>query len=367
VEGLYGAIGQAPKKAMIYDGDNEQEAVAEMQKKQLEKLKKGYIIVGAVGTLSSTTAQKKNNLPTIWPMNAQGVRDDAHLQALLDDPSYIAQEKLDGMRAIVHVTKHGLRIFSRSAGVEDPTRPLENTSALLHLANLTFPYLTGTILDGEILAPGVDCASLSGTIHRKNGNGDNSAVHLYVFDVLRVGDQDLSDSPLSARLLHLAVLEPQLQSKYIHFLPWVATKAEKRKLFESVLARGGEGIMVKRVDAQYVQGGRPANNWYKAKKSYTFDCVVMGFTRGKGKYNSTIGAVVFGQYVYGKLAELGQASGMTDRVRKQMSSNPEAFIGQVVLIQGMERLKSGAIRHPRFVAMRSDKRREDCVWYQGEQ
>jgi predicted DNA-binding WGR domain protein len=62
VEGLYGAIGQAPKKAMIYDGDNEQEAVAEMQKKQLEKHKKGYVIVGAAGTLSSTPIQKKRTI-----------------------------------------------------------------------------------------------------------------------------------------------------------------------------------------------------------------------------------------------------------------------------------------------------------------
>jgi bifunctional non-homologous end joining protein LigD len=300
-------------------------------------------------------------------MNAQGVRDDTHLQALLDDPSYIAQEKLDGMRAIVHFTKEGLRIFSRSAGVDDPTQPLEKTSSLPHLANHSFPDLSGTILDGEILAPGVDCASLSGVVHRKNDNGDNSTVHLYVFDVLRVNDQDLSDYPLSARLIHLAVLQPQMQSKYIHFLPWVATKAEKRKLYESVLARGGEGIMLKRLEAGYVQGGRPANNWLKAKKSSTFDCVVLGFTRGKGKYNTTIGAVVFGQYVDGKLTELGQASGMSDEIRMTMGSTPNRFIGRVIEIQGMERLKSGAIRHPRFVSMRSDKRPEDCTWYQGEQ
>lgn len=59
VEGLYGAIGQAPKKALIYDGDNEQEAVAEMQKKQLEKQKKGYAIAGTSGTVPSSPAQKK--------------------------------------------------------------------------------------------------------------------------------------------------------------------------------------------------------------------------------------------------------------------------------------------------------------------
>ena len=119
------AIGQAPKEALIYDGDNEQEAVAEMQKKQLEKQKKGYVIVGPSGVSSPAPVQKKKtDLPVIWPMNAQGTRNDAHLQSLLDDPCYIAQEKLDGMRAIVHVTPSGLRVFSRSAGVEDPQRLL---------------------------------------------------------------------------------------------------------------------------------------------------------------------------------------------------------------------------------------------------
>ena len=62
VEGLYGAIGQAPTKAMIYDGDNEQEAIAEMQKKQLEKQKKGYIITGTLGTVPSSPAQKKRTI-----------------------------------------------------------------------------------------------------------------------------------------------------------------------------------------------------------------------------------------------------------------------------------------------------------------
>jgi predicted DNA-binding WGR domain protein len=62
VKGLYGAIGQAPKEAPIYDGDNEQEAVAEMQKKQLEKQKKGYIIVGASGIPSSAPVQKKRTI-----------------------------------------------------------------------------------------------------------------------------------------------------------------------------------------------------------------------------------------------------------------------------------------------------------------
>lgn len=125
--------------------------------------------------------------------------------------------------------------------------------------------------------------------------------------------------------------------------------------------------MLKRLDAQYMQGGRPANNWFKAKRSATFDCVVVGFTRGKGKYNNHVGAVIFGQYVNGKLTELGQASGMNDVTRQDMSRSPQNYIGKVVTIKGMERLKSGAIRHPVYLGLRTDKLPKDCKWYQGEQ
>ena len=58
VKGLYGAIGQAPQAAIIYDGDDERAALSEMQKKQTEKLKKGYIVV-TDGKDAPAPAEKK--------------------------------------------------------------------------------------------------------------------------------------------------------------------------------------------------------------------------------------------------------------------------------------------------------------------
>ena len=55
VKGIYGAIGQAGNVHIIYDGDNEKEAVKALQKKQNEKQRKGYVIVGGNGV----TVQKK--------------------------------------------------------------------------------------------------------------------------------------------------------------------------------------------------------------------------------------------------------------------------------------------------------------------
>ncbi len=300
-------------------------------------------------------------------MNAQGVKDEHHLERLLDDPAFVAQEKLDGMRAIVHVTLSGLRIFSRSAGVADPTRPLEKTISLPHLARLTFPKLADSILDGEILLPGEDSATLAGTVHRKETNGSNHQVKLFVFDVLRYRGTDVVHKTYQARLFWLDEVEARITSEYVAVLPIATERIAKRKLYQDVLAKGGEGIILKRLDAFYIPSARPSDNWYKAKRSATFDCVVIGFTKGEGKYNKWIGAVRFGQYVDGKLVELGQASGMTDTIRRDMSDNPDRYIGKVVSIKGMERLTSGAIRHPQFVRMRSDKKQRDCIWYEGEQ
>jgi ATP-dependent DNA ligase len=372
LKGLYGGIGKAPQETIIYDGDSEGEAQAELLKKQAEKQKKGYVMVGSNGSLVQDPVQKKkNDLPVIWPMNAQGVKDTTHLDRLLNDTRFIAQEKLDGMRAIVHITPTGLRIFSRSAGVDDPSRPLEKTSSLPHLASLRFPGLVGTIVDCEILARGMNSAELAGTVHRKTGTNGNHHVQLFVFDILAFCDTDLSHKKLSERLNWLKALKSRLLSEHIHFLPWAETMEDKERLYASVLSEGGEGIMLKCLDEYYLQGGRPTNNWFKVKKSMTIDAVVLGFTKGKGKFNNRIGALVFGQYVNTPegwtLQELGQTSGMSDEVRAQMSLLPNDYIGRVVTIKGMERLKSGAIRHPQFVAMRLDKNPDQCRWYEGEQ
>ena len=187
-------------------------------------------------------------------MNAVGVKDDEHLNRLMSDTNYAAQEKLDGMRAVIHITENGLRIFSRSAGVDDPTRPLEKTSSLPHLATLRFPQLVGTVLDAEILAPGIDMAAMSGAIHSKQATATNGQVKAFVFDVIRYCEADLSGAALEKRILVLNAMKRKLVSPYFVFLAWAFTASEKRKLYDDVLKEGGEGIMLKRLDAEYIQG-----------------------------------------------------------------------------------------------------------------
>ena len=62
VKGFYGAIGQAAKEHIIYDGDSAEEAQNELQKKQREKEKKGYIVVGGDNTFTQVTAPQKKTI-----------------------------------------------------------------------------------------------------------------------------------------------------------------------------------------------------------------------------------------------------------------------------------------------------------------
>lgn len=365
----YGRIGNAPQVSYLYSGDSREEAQAAMNSQRIAKIKKGYRLVkdddAPVKTPTTVKANvSESELHIFWTMNALGVKDESHANLLMFDPNYVAQEKLDGMRAIIHITKNGLRIFSRNAGVADPTKPLEKTQSLPHIAKLKFPKLIGTVLDAEILGDGRTSAELAGDINRKEVIENASTLN--VFDILAIRGKDLRSKPLKFRLEELNEIIPQLESNLIRITPYAFNTKEKQSLKERIESQNGEGLMFKNLDAEYVSGGRPSNNWYKAKKSGAFDCVVTGFTEGKGKYVNGIGAVIFGQYVNGVLTEIGQTSGMTDAVRKDMSNNRNKWIGTAIVIEAMERLKSGSLRHPRFLGL-SDKLPSDCIWYLGEQ
>jgi predicted DNA-binding WGR domain protein len=62
VKGLYGRIGQAASESIIYDGDDKAEANKEFEKKKIEKLKKGYVVVSQNGKSSPALEEKKTTL-----------------------------------------------------------------------------------------------------------------------------------------------------------------------------------------------------------------------------------------------------------------------------------------------------------------
>lgn len=405
VQAFYGRRNSRTTPSHIYSGLSEAEAVDKLENTSNSKMRKGYRLVGTqqVNKASSVSNHQLYEERILFPMNAQPLKEGKKKQEILESNEWIAEEKEDGVRMTVHVTPTGLRMFSRSAGKDDPLRPLEKTHAFAHLKDVVFPekYI-GTIFDTEAMAPGMDSATIAGHINALDGR-DNGVFYFKVFDLIQEGSIDIAPLDWKFRRMKLTQMFEELQlvglrskngillvdnvdyfsagmlqlSKY--------TIREKEEFHYDIIARGGEGTMWKNISSKYREGARPANTWYKWKKQDTADVVICGFTAGKGKYENQIGAVKYAEFLTedeilelgikkkhhehmfkdGKdyyLVEIGQCSGMTDEQRLDFTNNQGSYLNRVIEVEYMERTKKGALRHPRFLQLRDEKSTQDCIY-----
>ena len=281
--------------------------------------------------------------------------------------------KWDGMRVLVDVRGGEARLWSRN----------END------ATVSFPELTripvgDALLDGEVVAfaDGVPSfAALAERMHvsrvdRARALAERLPVTLLAFDVLRLGDRDLMEQPLTTRRQALADLD-------LHDDRWQTPPAydDGRMLFDATLQQGLEGIVSKRVTSRYRPGLR-SKDWLKFAHRRR-DSYVVGGWRRETDSQDRLGAVLVGEptsdgLLYrgrvgsglaGKkavilrevLAGLGRASSpFADEVPR-----PDA-VGttwvEPVLVVDVESLgpsAQGRLRQPSYVGVRADQTPED--------
>src|SRR4029078_5673287 len=113
-------------------------------------------------------------------------------------------------------------------------------------------------------------------------------VTLLVFDVLRLGDRDLMEQPLSARRHALADLA-------CHADRWQTPPAydDGRMLFDATYEQGLEGIVSKRLSSRYRPGLR-SKDWLKFAHRRRESHVVGGW-RPESDSRDGLGAVLVGQ------------------------------------------------------------------------
>lgn len=315
---------------------------------------------------------------------------------LLDSSPYVGELKLDGCH---YYTIEG-RIFSTR--ISDVTgTPVEKTGQLSHISEeLNNPLLKLAIFDGEVNYPGwksQDVITVTGSLPDEAIRKQNQSgiwLRHTIFDILRDPSGTwIVDKPWKYRRKLLedifsAVLK---DSKHLELNPLIWNN--KRQFVEDVWARGGEGMVLKDINAPYVLGtndvARPMWNWVKVKCEETDDVIITDFEPATqiytGKdldnwpywepdeangteipvtrfwYNGWIGAIVFGKYnTEGKLVQLGKCSGIDDSTRKMFSERPERFIGRVIKIKAMEKTRDGAYRHPNFISLHDDKNASEC-------
>ncbi|MCS7055880.1 MAG: ATP-dependent DNA ligase [Thermoflexales bacterium] len=306
-------------------------------------------------------------------------------QALGDRRDWQAEWKWDGIRAQL-IRRRG-QTFLWSRGEELVTERFPEIAAI----GVALP--DGTVLDGEIM-PFKDgrilpFSRLQTRIGRKTLTKkvlSEAPVALFAYDVLEIGGKDVRNRPLRWRRAQLERLVDESGSPALRLSPiveaesWEALWRQQRRSREC----DAEGLMLKRLDSAYGVG-RIVGDWWKWKIApYTADAVLIYAQAGHGRRASLYTDYTFAVWDGdprngGRLVPFAKAySGLTDaeirRVDAFIRANTLEKFGpvrtvkpQLVFELGFEgiqrsaRHKSGiAVRFPRILRLREDKRIEDA-------
>lgn len=209
----------------------------------------------------------------IRPMLASpGESLEASLADLGADVS--VEYKLDGARIQVHRNGDDIHIFTRTLR--------EITGSVPELVQLVADLpCTSVVLDGETLALADSGRPrpFQETMSRFGAESERDLLlHPYFFDCIHLDGEDLLDSPLEDRLAALDRVAPQ------HRIPALLrpNADDAAAHFDSALADGHEGIMVKSLTSPYA-AGRRGKAWQKIKPEHTLDLVVLGAEWGYGR------------------------------------------------------------------------------------
>ena len=356
----YGAIGAKLSSVTKHEGPSHNTAMAVFTKVVGEKRAKGYVdatIPAALAAPDATTIpadtltrEAASGVPRFGAQLAGDGGLTALHQVLLQPRAFRVEEKWDGFRALITFATDG-SIAIRNRNGEDKGR-IANTphleAALRDLGNALPALWQGSVLDGELVGPTfAETATLL-----SSGGRNSSALRFIAFDLPWFAGSDRRDLPLRVRLT-------ELQSVLTHARLPIEAAAElvpDPDLAAAVWDSGGEGLIIKRLDAPYAAGNRTA--WQKVKQVETADAVVIGCEPGQGKYAGTTGALILGQHdAAGTLVEVARVSGFTDALRATLGPTTT---GRVVEFRYQERTPGGRYRHPRFVRFRPDKAPADC-------
>ena len=192
------------------------------------------------------------------------------------------------------------------------------------------------------------------------------------------------------------------EDEFVHFATYVSG-SELWTQLQTILANGGEGMVITRAGAPYQPDKRPSKDCQKVKKELAenIDCFFTGRASAptriySGKEIETwkywedvrtgerIEGEMFKEYQLGGLIEpvtkpyfynwagsleigvmkngevkpIGFLSGLTDEIK----ANYKDYKGRCIEVAAMEVLPTGGIRHGKMMRFRDDLNCVDCTW-----
>jgi DNA ligase D-like protein (predicted ligase)/DNA ligase D-like protein (predicted polymerase)/DNA ligase D-like protein (predicted 3'-phosphoesterase) len=231
---------------------------------------------------------------------------------------FIYEVKWDGIRAMIIINDGEIRIMSRNQN------DITDKFPELQIPEEAF-RASCAIFDGEIV-----CLDDKGRpqfkkvinrIQQSTEGGIRRAAvsnpaYCYLFDCLYLDGRAIVNEALIRRK---EWLKDSLKKGTAYRMS--DTVLEGKELFEAARQMNLEGIMAKDRTSRYLPGKRSAS-WIKVKVRNTVDCIILGYTKGKGDRSRYFGALHIGQlhdeeWIYrGKVG-----SGFTEKSMKEILKN----------------------------------------------
>ena len=253
------------------------------------------------------------HLPVMPPLAPMLARAAESLPVAGADEMWF-EPKWDGFRAVGFRDGAEVAIGSRNE------RPLTRY----------FPELAGPlrarlpqrcVLDGELViagSGGLDFAALSARIHpaasRIERLATETPARFVAFDILALGDRDLTGRPFSDRRQTLADVAAGFGAP-VHLTPATPDRLLAAAWFERFEGAGLDGIIAKPAAGIYEPGKRAQ---FKIKHRHTADCVVAGYRMHRS--GDGVGSLLLGLHdSRGVLHYVGAASGFAAQKRTELA------------------------------------------------
>lgn len=349
------------------------------------------------------SAQKYWTPPASW----SDERKKQEVQDAIFSGNYIGARKIDGaFYKFIKDEDGNMELLGRSKSVTGDYLNKFDWVPQLHPFFRNLP--NGTCLLGEMYFPDWEgsnhVTTIMGCLPTKAiyRQLNEKPLYYYIFDILAYNGKSYLKENIEYRVSELNICQREYGENFHRWAKYYEGQ-ELWSQLQSILAEGGEGIVITKKGTCYQPGKRPARQTFKVKKELkeTLDVVIVGanpptrlysgkeimnwrywentmteekiegtlykqYSDGepiepvtKNYWNGWAGSLVIGARKDDKIVVIGSLSGMTEEVL----ANVDQYRGRVAEITGMQIMETGGIRHPKFIRWRDDLTVRDTDWY----
>lgn len=257
----------------------------------------------------------------------------------------LLQEKMDGTYRMMIVRTDNVYFVSRSG--KQYTNPVLASQVMES-------NLPNGVYMGEFTIPNMDRFESNGICNSKKP--DYNSIIYTVWDYMpEVEYLNICLRPYYLRFIKLSLMKLPPNMRLVR--TWfVENRNQVMAITHKLMSEGSEGTVLKDTRFYFVDHSSGHKLMQKIKLKIDADVRVISFTEGQGKYKDLIGALVYGTDD-GKIT--GQVSGMTDALRKDISSNKDKYMNQIFTLEFNDLTNLGSLSHPRFKKFRDDKTETD--------